>query len=80
MRVARRLGLACLLSLAVATAAFGQRFFFGDESGSDVPLKNIPYDGRFTFARIRYTGISPMSLYYRGLPAWAPPRDAWASG
>jgi hypothetical protein len=71
MRVARRLGLAGLLSLSVATAAFGQRFFFGDESGSDVTLKNIPYDGRFAFARIRYTGISPMSLYYRGLPAWA---------
>jgi hypothetical protein len=71
MTVARRLGLAALLSLSLATAAFGQRFLFGDESGSEPLLKNIPYDGRFTFARIRYTGISRMSYYYRDIPAWA---------
>jgi hypothetical protein len=71
MTVAKRLGLAALLSLSLATAAFGQRFLFGDESGSEPSLRNIPYDGRFTFARIRYTGISQMSYYYRGIPAWA---------
>src|SRR3954452_10062380 len=33
-------------------------------------IKNIPYDGRFTFARIRYI-TGPGGYYYRGLPAWA---------
>jgi hypothetical protein len=68
---AKRLGLAALLSMSVATAAFAQRFLFGDASGYEPTLHNIPYDGRFTFARIRYTGLGPMSYYYRGLPAWA---------
>jgi hypothetical protein len=33
-------------------------------------VRNIPYDGRFTFARIRYE-TGPGGWYYRGLPAWA---------
>src|SRR2546428_54248 len=36
----------------------------------DPPVHNIPYDGRFTFARVRYT-TGPGGYYYRGLPAWA---------
>ena len=34
-------------------------------------MQNIPYDGRFTFARLSYTTNSPEGYYYRGLPAWA---------
>jgi len=71
MTVVKRLGLAALLSLSVATMAFGQRFIFGDASGYEPTLHNIPYDGKFTFARIRYTGLSDGSYYYRGIPAWA---------
>ena len=33
-------------------------------------VRNIPYDGRFTFARIKYE-TGPGGWYYRGLPAWA---------
>ena len=33
-------------------------------------VKNPPYDGRFTFARLRYAP-GPGGYYYRGLPAWA---------
>jgi hypothetical protein len=33
-------------------------------------VHNVPYDGRFTFARIRYQ-TAPDGYYYRGLPAWA---------
>jgi hypothetical protein len=33
-------------------------------------VTNPPYDGRFTFARLRYT-TGPGGYYYGGLPAWA---------
>ena len=36
----------------------------------DPDVKHIAYDGRFTFARIRYV-TGPGGYYYRGLPAWA---------
>ena len=41
-----------------------------DVSGSDPDVHNTRYDGRFTFARLRYT-TGPGGYYYRGLPAWA---------
>jgi hypothetical protein len=43
---------------------------FGNGPGPEPPTHNIPYDGRFTFARLRYT-TGPGGYYYRGLPAWA---------
>ena len=63
--------LACLSALVLlgASAAFAQRFF-SDGTGYEPPTHNIPYDGKFTFARIRYT-VGPGGYYYRGLPAWA---------
>ena len=37
----------------------------------DPPMtKNVPYDGMFTFVRLRYKG-GPGSCYYRGEPSWA---------
>jgi hypothetical protein len=36
----------------------------------DPPTHNLPYDGRFTFARLKYT-TGPGGYYYLGLPAWA---------
>lgn len=37
---------------------------------ADPDVHNVRYDGRFTFARLRYT-TGPGGYYYRGLPAWA---------
>src|SRR5262249_13734957 len=51
---------------ALRQAAF-QRFF---PIRQEPPTSNIPYDGRFIFARVRYT-TGPGGYYYRGLPAWA---------
>ena len=70
MRQARLLASAAAVAiLAAASTAFAQRFF-SDGTGYDPPTHNIPYDGKFTFARIRYT-TGPGGYYYRGLPAWA---------
>jgi Domain of unknown function (DUF4159) len=44
----------------------GQPMVDVDEEGQH----RIPYDGRFTFARLRYQ-TAPGGYYYRGLPAWA---------
>jgi hypothetical protein len=67
----RRIAILCLTAIALlaASAALAQRFF-SDGTGYDPPTHNIPYDGKFTFARIRYT-VGPGGYYYRGLPAWA---------
>lgn len=46
---------------------FGRRSF----QPVNLSIENIPYDGRFTFARLSYTTNSPDGYYYRGLPAWA---------
>jgi hypothetical protein len=52
--------------------AQGRRGFGG---GSSVcrnipPIRNIPYDGRFIFARLMYEG-GPGGCYYQSEPAWA---------
>lgn len=58
--------------LVMTGAAMAQRrdrgFFGGAEREPSTP--NIPYDGKFTFARVRYT-TGPGGYYYQGLPAWA---------
>src|SRR5437016_6040474 len=68
-------GLVTILVLAgiASQAALGQRG--GRDIGSyfgctDPPIANIPYDGRFTFVRLKYTG-GPGQCYYRGEPSWA---------
>ena len=56
--------LAVLACLVAATAA-QRRFFYGwDES-----VRNIPYDGRFTFVRVRYT-TAPGGYWAGGRPSW----------
>jgi hypothetical protein len=59
-----------LLSLVVAASAAAQRNSFGGYFCTNPPINNIPYDGRFTFARLMYTG-GPGQCYYRGEPSWA---------
>jgi len=57
-----------LLCLTVVALAQGRRFF--DSYGRDPEIINVRYDGRFTFARLKYT-TGPGGYYYQGLPAWA---------
>ena len=59
--------IACLGSILglVAAPAVAQRGLIVEP-----PIHNVPYDGRFTFARIKYEP-GPGGYYYRGLPAWA---------
>jgi Domain of unknown function (DUF4159) len=58
-----------VLMLAGARTVVAQRPFFN----SYVREPTVPapmYDGRFTFARVKYAS-GPGGYYYRGLPAWA---------
>ena len=60
------------LVIVLAGAAFAQGGGFFRRGPIDVPIDNAPpYDGRFTFARLKYT-TGPGGYYFRGgLPAWA---------
>ncbi len=66
-----RLLVATAVAALVAATAFAQRDFRfrGAPIRLDTP-PNAPYDGRFTFVRIRYE-TAPGGYWYRGLPAWA---------
>jgi hypothetical protein len=68
-RRARIFIVAALAVIGLTVAVSAQRFF-GGEGGREPEVHNIPYDGRFTFARARFT-TGPGGWYYRGLPAWA---------
>jgi hypothetical protein len=57
-----------LVALLAAPVLIAQDF--GRAFGGDPVPHNLPYDGRFIFTRLSYTGGSG-SYYYRGLPAWA---------
>ena len=57
-------GCLCLLLAATALAQFG-----GGPRGPFVVRPNIPYDGRFTFVRLKYT-TAPGGYWYGGWPAW----------
>jgi hypothetical protein len=63
-RLTTLVALAALLCLAGSLAA-QRRFFYG----WDETVKNIPYDGRFTFARVRYTP-TPGGYWAGGMPSW----------
>jgi hypothetical protein len=66
----RTVVLAILASLCVSGFAFAQRRFYGWTGGRDVDVQNAPYDGRFTFARVKYT-TAPGGYWYQGIPSWA---------
>ncbi len=59
-----------LLAGAVAFAQFGGQLRTFPGYQFEPHVSNPPYDGRFTFARIKYVS-GPGGYYYRGLPAWA---------
>src|SRR4051794_16127397 len=58
-RAGRRWRIAALtltVVVALSCLAYGQRRrFFGWGGGQDPDVENAPYDGRFTFARLKYT-------------------------
>lgn len=56
---------ALLLCVAVTAAAQRRRFFYG----WDETVRNVAYDGRFTFLRVRYTP-SPGGYWAGGMPSW----------
>ena len=59
-----------LLTLACLPAPAGAQRF-GQRAPAPEPIVRLtPYDGRFVFARLKYT-TAPGGFYYRGLPAWA---------
>jgi hypothetical protein len=51
-------------------AAFAAAQFRFQSDGYEPPVKNVTYDGRFTFARLRYQ-TAPGGYWYQGLPSWA---------
>jgi hypothetical protein len=53
--------------LSLSSAAFAQRYFFHDRE--DPEVVNVPYDGRFTFTRLKYK-TAPGGFWYQGLPSW----------
>jgi hypothetical protein len=63
----RHLAIAAALALcaAGASAQRGLRGMLGDPV-----VVNAAYDGRFTFARLKY-GVAPGGYYYREMPSWA---------
>jgi hypothetical protein len=65
MRGPRVLAAATLI-LATAAAALAQ---YGGPRGPFYEPPNIPYDGRFTFARVKYQ-TAPGGYWYGGWPAW----------
>jgi Domain of unknown function (DUF4159) len=54
------------VALLVAVTALAQ---FGGPRGPFHERPNIPYDGRFTFVRVKYT-TAPGGYWYGGWPAW----------
>lgn len=66
--------LAVMIALAVAAATLGAqgggRFGMLTDCPDPPTTKNVPYDGAFTFVRLKYKG-SAGNCYYRGEPSWA---------
>jgi hypothetical protein len=71
-RTVRVTALAGVFAALAAGTATAQRGFgrFRRAEPREPEVHNIAYDGRFTFARIKYQ-TAPGGYYYRGLPAWA---------
>ncbi len=68
IRLPRATAILCAVIASAPLLPAQRRFSNGP--GREPETHNIPYDGRFTFARLRYT-TGPGGYYYRGLPAWA---------
>ena len=62
-------GVTAMVVAGAATVVAQRSLLFGGYQREPVVPRPI-YDGRFTFARLKYTS-GPGGYYYRGLPAWA---------
>jgi hypothetical protein len=69
-RVPRRPAAALVLGLFCLTIEVVAQSTLFDAEGFAPRVRNAMYDGRFAFARLRYT-TAPGGYYYGGLPAWA---------
>jgi len=67
---ARRPVFVLLVVLCLATVASAQWRRRRQRPVQEPAVHNIPYDGQFTFARLKFT-TGPGGFYYFGLPAWA---------
>ncbi len=68
MHMRRHLTVALVLVAISAHGAAAQRRF--QQTPRDPDVRNVPYDGRFIFARLKFT-TGEGGYYYNGLPAWA---------
>jgi len=68
----KRAAAAAFLILVAAVASGDQVFRrgFREEYTREPRLHNVPYDGRFTFARIKYQ-TAPGGFWYQGMPSWS---------
>ena len=66
----RRAAVALALAAALGAMVAAQRARFWDQYAVEPRLHNVPYDGRFTFARIKYT-TAPGGFWYQGMPSWS---------
>ena len=67
VRQATAVGLTCVL---LAGAAAAQRRGLGGGPRYEPVIQSVPYDGRFTFARVKYLN-APSGYWFRGIPSWA---------
>ena len=67
MRRLRIVGIGALIALTAVSAL--AQFGFGGGRGRFVVRPNTPYDGRFTFVRVKYQ-TAPGGFWYSGWPAW----------
>jgi Domain of unknown function (DUF4159) len=64
----RRIVIIAAVLASLAVAAFAQRFF-GGGAGDESAVRNIRYDGRFTFVRLKYE-TAPGGYWAGGRPSW----------
>ena len=67
IRACRTVFIAVTVSVCLVAASHAQRRFF---YGRNPRIENVPYDGRFTFVRVRYTP-APGGYWAGGMPPWA---------
>jgi hypothetical protein len=70
MHAGSRFVLVGVFVLGIVSAAVAQRQFgWNRRSGRDPVVHNVPYDGRFTFVRVKYT--TAPGGYWAGQPSWS---------
>jgi len=68
--VHRRMALLSAAAILCVSAVAAAQVRFFDDTSQSPGVRNLRYDGRFAFARLKYR-VGLGGYYYRGLPAWA---------